>query len=64
MAVKSTDELIDLSEAPFSEEQREWLQQHLGRLAKGPNPSGRDPLPTPLATGETARDSNGELQST
>ena len=39
MTVKSTDETIDLSDAPFSEEQREWLQQYLGRSADGSSPS-------------------------
>ena len=64
MAEKPTDDTIDLSEAPFSEEQREWLQLHLGRMAKGLNPSGRHVPPIPPATGETAREPNGELQST
>ena len=63
MAVKPTESTIDLTDAPFSEEQRECVQQYLGRLADGSSSAGKGAPSPALASGDASRDTDRESQS-
>ena len=51
---------LDLSNAPFSEEQCEWLQQQLGRWAKVPPASDGTEQSAPSASGSAPSTATGK----
>ena len=55
----STDE-PDVSDAPFSEVQCQWLWQQHGQLARMGPPLGMGEQPTASTSGGSAQDSSGE----